>query len=57
MYNSTTHETPRFPPFYLMFGLVPCLPVDVLFKSALRDNGEASFPQYVVERLQEDGPD
>lgn len=49
MYNSTTHETTGFPPFYIMFGRVPCLPVGVLFKSALRNDGEVSFPQYVEE--------
>lgn len=53
MYNSTVHETTGFPPFYLMFGRVPRLPVDVLFKSALREDGEMSFPQYVKELKQD----
>lgn len=34
---------------HLMFGRVPRLPVDILFKSALRDNSEVSFPQYIEE--------
>lgn len=49
MYNSTAHETTGFPPFYLMFGRVPRLPVDVLFKSALKDDCEVLFPQYVED--------
>ena len=53
MYNSTVHETTGFPPFYLMFGRVPRLPVDVLFKSALRDENVVSYPKY-VEDLKQD---
>lgn len=53
MYNSTPHETTGFPPFYLMYGRVPRLPVDVLFKSALREDGDVSYPKY-VEGLMKD---
>ncbi|XP_056149826.1 junctional cadherin 5-associated protein [Lampris incognitus] len=53
IYNCTAHETTDFPPFYLMFGRVPRIPVDVDFGSVLRDRGDTSYPNY-IEPLQED---
>lgn len=38
MYNCAAHETTGYPPFYLMFGRVPCLPFDVLFQTVLNDS-------------------
>uniref|UniRef100_A0A3B1J813 Gypsy retrotransposon integrase-like protein 1 n=1 Tax=Astyanax mexicanus TaxID=7994 RepID=A0A3B1J813_ASTMX len=53
LYNSTVHETTGYAPFYLMFGRVPRLPVDVLFRSVLCDPNISSYDKY-VESLTED---
>ncbi|KAK3521121.1 hypothetical protein QTP86_021290, partial [Hemibagrus guttatus] len=52
-YNCTTHETTGFAPFYLMFGRVPRLPVDIMFGSVLRNDDVQTYDEY-VETLQED---
>ncbi|XP_066571623.1 uncharacterized protein LOC136760225 [Amia ocellicauda] len=45
-YNATVHETTGYAPFFLMFGRVPRLPVDVMFKQGLNDPGVVDYDSY-----------
>lgn len=50
VYNCTVHETTGFAPFYLMFGRVPRLPVD-LFRNVLHDVTVCDYNVYVKSLL------
>lgn len=46
-YNCTEHETTGFAPFYLIFGRVPHLPVDIMFQSVLSDDVVVDHTEFV----------
>lgn len=47
-YNSTVHETLGFAPFYLMFGCIPRLPIDIMFQHVLCDDRVVSHHGFVT---------
>ncbi len=53
VYNCTAHETTGFAPFYLMFGRVPRLPVDLMFQSVLRDESICDYNDYVQSLIKD----
>uniref|UniRef100_A0AAR2KZM2 Integrase catalytic domain-containing protein n=1 Tax=Pygocentrus nattereri TaxID=42514 RepID=A0AAR2KZM2_PYGNA len=46
-YNCTVHETTGFAPFFLMFGRVPRLPIDVMFQHVLENDRVVSHHEFV----------
>uniref|UniRef100_A0A3B1KC70 Gypsy retrotransposon integrase-like protein 1 n=1 Tax=Astyanax mexicanus TaxID=7994 RepID=A0A3B1KC70_ASTMX len=48
MYNCTINETTGYAPFFLMYGRIPRLPVDILFKNVLNDPDISSYDRYVA---------
>ena len=52
-YNCTAHESTGYAPFYLMYGRIPRLPIDVMFHNVERDCDIADYDQYVLKLREE----
>lgn len=52
-YNCTAHESTGYAPFYLMFGRIPRLPVDVMFHNVERDDEVTDYHSY-IKRVRKD---
>lgn len=52
-YNCTVHETTGFAPFFLMFGRVPRLPIDIMFQHVRQDDKVVGRTEF-VSRLRQD---
>lgn len=50
-YNATVHETTGYAPFFLMFGHVPVLPVDIMFQQVLNDSRVVNYDSYAKSLL------
>ncbi|KAI3374216.1 hypothetical protein L3Q82_005941 [Scortum barcoo] len=50
-YNATVHETTGYAPFYLMFGRVPRLPVDMVFRQVLKDASVVDYKTYASKLM------
>lgn len=48
-YNCTAHESTGYAPFYLMYGRIPRLPVDVMFHSIGRDDDIMDYDSYIAK--------
>lgn len=48
-YNCTAHESTGYAPFYLMYGRIPRLPIDVMFHSVGRNDDITDYSRYVAK--------